>query len=145
MQRGRQPESGTEAYMRAAAIGAVVCLVSWLGLWAGAGYVGLSRSVSVSPTTLFEVPIALVLASALAFVSAFGLTRLARGTLPLQLVAWVLVGDLIGAAVLAPLAVGELEVIHAPVVFAAISALGLQPLAAAAGAWVAAWGVRSGA
>jgi hypothetical protein len=58
-------------------------------------------------------------------------------------VAWVLVGDLIGAGFLAPLAVGELEVIHAPVVFAAISALGLQPLAAAAGSWVAARGVRS--
>ena len=129
--------------MRAAAIGAVVCLASWLGLWAGAGYVGLSRSVAVSPTSLFEVPMALVLASALAFVSAFGLTRLARGTLPLQLVAWVLVGDLFGAGVLAPLAVGELEMAHAPIVFAAISALGMQPLAAGVGAWATGWGVRS--
>jgi hypothetical protein len=43
------------------------------------------------------------------------------------------------------LAIGELEVVHAPVVFAAISALGMQPLAAAAGAWAAGWGVRSGA
>ena len=131
--------------MRTAAIGAVVCLASWLGLRAGAGYVGLSRSVAVSPLTLLEVPMALVLASALAFVAALGLARLAGDTRPLQLVAWVLAGDLIGAAVLAPLAIGELEVVHAPVVFAAISALGIQPLAAAAGAWAAGWGVRSGA
>src|SRR5688500_19011495 len=105
--------------MRAAAIGAVVCLASWLGLWAGAGYVGLSRSVAVSPLTLLEVPMALLLASVFAFVAAFALTRLANRAGPLhplhalQLVAWVLVGDLFGAAVLAPLAVGELEVVHA--------------------------------
>src|SRR5687767_9169600 len=129
--------------MRTAATGALVCLASWLGLWAGAGYIGLSRSVAVGPQTLLEVPMALVLASALAFVAAFGVARLAGGTRPLQLVAWVLVGDVIGAAVLAPLAIGELEVVHAPVVFAAISALGIQPLAAAAGAWAAGRGVRS--
>ena len=129
--------------MRAAATGVLVCLASWLGLWAGAGYVGLSRSVAVSPLTLLEVPMALVLASALAFVAAVGLARLARGTRPLHLVVWVLVGDLFGAGVLAPLAVGELEMAHAPIVFAAISALGMQPLAAGVGAWATGWGVRS--
>jgi hypothetical protein len=129
--------------MRTPVAAAVVCLASWLGLWAGAGYVGLSRSVAVSPLTLLEVPMALVLAAALAFVAALGLARLVGGTRPLRLVAWVLVGDLFGAAVLAPLAIGELTIIHTPVVFAAISALGLQPLAAAAGAWGAGWGVRS--
>ena len=45
-----------------------------------------------------------------------------------------LAGDLIGAVVLAPIAIGELEVIHAPLVFVAITALGLQPLAAFLGA-----------
>ena len=129
--------------MRTPIAAAVVCLASWLGLWAGAGSVGLSRSVALSPLTLLELPLALVLATALALVAVLGLTRLARGTPPIQLVAWVLVGDLFGAAVLAPLAVGELTVIHAPVVFAAITALGLQPLAAAAGAWIAGRGVRS--
>lgn len=132
--------------MRTAATGAVVCLASWLGLLAGAGYVGLSRSVSVSPLTLVEVPMALVLAAALAFVAALAVNRLpgdAHPLRPLHLVAWILVGDLFGAAVLAPLAIGELEAVHAPVVFAAISALGLQPLAAAAGSWVAGRGVRS--
>ena len=88
--------------MRTAATGAVVCLASWLGLWAGAGYVGLSRSVSVSPLTLVEVPMALVLAAALAFVAALALTRPTRGAhplhplRPLHLVAWILVGDLLG-------------------------------------------------
>ena len=129
--------------MRTPIAAAVVCLASWLGLWAGAGSVGLSRSVALSPLTLLELPLALVLATALALVAVLGLTRLARGTPPIQLVAWVLVGDLFGAAVLAPLAVGELTVIHAPVVFVAITALGLQPLAAAAGAWIAGRGVRS--
>ena len=135
--------------MRTAATGAVVCLASWLGLLVGAGYIGLSRSVAVGPLTLLEVPMALVLASALAFVAALALTRHTRGahplhTLhPLKVVAWILVGDLFGAAVLAPLAIGELEAVHAPVVFAAISALGIQPLAAGAGAWAAGWGVRS--
>jgi hypothetical protein len=38
--------------------------------------------------------------------------------------------------VLGPLLVGELEVIHAPVVFVTITALGLQPLAAFLGTWL---------
>ena len=130
--------------MQAAAIAAaIVCLASWLGLSAGAGWIGLSRSVAVSPVTLLEVPMALALAAAIAFIAAFAFSRLAANARPLQLMAWVLVGDLIGAAILAPLAIGELTVFHAPVVFAAITALGLQPLAAIAGAWVAGWGVRS--
>ncbi len=45
-------------------------------------------------------------------------------------------GDIIGAVVLAPILIGELEVIHAPVVFASITALGLQPVAAFLGAWL---------
>ena len=124
----------------------MVCLFSWLGLLVGAGNVGLQRSVAIGPVTLLEVPIALVLAAVLAFVASFVLSRLAaepRPLHPLRVMAWVLVGDLIGAALLAPLAIGELEVIHAPTVFAAIAALGLQPLAAAAGAWAAGRGVRS--
>ncbi len=133
---------------RPAAVGAGVCLASWLGLLVGAGNVGLQRSVAIGPLTLLEVPQAIALAAAFAFVAALVLTRLtgdAHRLHPFQLVAWVLVGDLFGAAVLAPLAVGELEVAHAAVVFAAISALGLQPLAAAAGAWVTGRGVRSAA
>ena len=132
--------------MRTPVAAAMVCLFSWLGLLVGAGNVGLQRSVAIGPVTLLEVPIALVLAAVLAFVASFVLSRLAaepRPLHPLRVMAWVLVGDLIGAALLAPLAIGELEVIHAPTVFAAITALGLQPLAAAAGAWAAGRGVRS--
>lgn len=132
--------------MRAAGIGAAICIASWLGLLFGAGNVGLQRSVAIGPVTLLEVPVALLLAATLAFVSAFVLSPLAAKPRPLhslKVVAWVLVGDLIGAVLLAPLAIGELEVIHAPTVFAAITALGLQPLMAAAGAWAAGGGVRS--
>ena len=91
----------------------MVCLFSWLGLLVGAGNVGLQRSVAIGPVTLLEVPIALVLAAVLAFVASFVLSRLAaepRPLHPLRVMAWVLVGDLIGAALLAPLAIGELEV-----------------------------------
>ena len=110
---------------------------------AGEPIAGPDDTDPIGPVTLLELPLALVLAVALAFVAALGLSRLAGGIPPLQVVAWVLVGDLFCAAVLAPLAVGELGVLDAPVVFAAITALGLQPLAALAGAWVAGRGVRS--
>jgi hypothetical protein len=59
------------------------------------------------------------------------------GVSALPLLGAVLVGDLIGAALLAPILVGELELVHAPVVFVAISALSLQPLGALIGTWVA--------
>jgi hypothetical protein len=124
--------------MRTAIIAALACVVSWIGLWIGAGYIGLSRSVAVSPLTLVEVPLALAVASAVAFVIAWLPGRLdpASAPRPAWLLGGVLIGDVFGAAVLAPLLIGELEVIHAPIVFAAITALGLQPLAALLGAWL---------
>jgi len=124
--------------MRTVSFAALVCVASWLGLTAGAGNVGLQRSVAVSPLTLLEVPAALALSAVLAFVTSWVLGSLDRGNAaaPIRLVGGVLVGDVIGAVVLAPILVGELELIHAPVVFAAITALGLQPVAAFAGAWL---------
>lgn len=124
--------------MRTAVTAALVCVASWIGLYVGAGWIGLSRSVAVSPLTLVEVPLALALAAALACVMAWLPGRLdpASAPIPRRLLAAVLIGDLFGAAALAPLLVGELEVIHAPVVFAAITALGLQPLAGFLGAWL---------
>ena len=124
--------------MRTAITAALVCVASWIGLEVGAGNIGLQRSVAVSPLTLAEVPLALCLAAALAFVIAWLPRRLDRKAAPdpVWLVIGVLIGDVIGAVVLAPVLVGELEVIHAPVVFAAITALGLQPLAAFLGAWL---------
>ena len=124
--------------MRTAITAALVCAASWIGLWLGAGWIGLSRSVAVSPLTLVEVPLALGFAAIAAFVIAWLPGRLDRksGLDPLRLVAAVLVGDVIGAAVLAPFVIGELEVFHAPIIFASITALGLQPLAAFMGAWL---------
>jgi hypothetical protein len=126
-----------------AAAGAV-CVASWLVLWVAAGDIGLQRSVAVSPLTLFEVPLALVLVPGIAAAIAWAAARLtgAGRAWPLHLGVAVLVGDLFGAAVLAPALVGELEAIHAPVVFAVITALGLQPAAAMLGAWLATREVR---
>ena len=119
---------------RVIAGGAAVCLASWFALAAAAGNVGLQRSISKGGVSLFELPSVLVLvalaASAVAFVAAKRLDLTAP-----QLVLAVLVGDLVAGLVLAPLAVGELEPIHAPLVFAAVSVMGLQPAAAFVGAW----------
>lgn len=103
--------------MRTVAVATLACVASWIGLLIGAGNVGLSRSVAVSPLTLVEVPLALLFAAIAAFVIAWLPGRLDRKSAPdpIRLVAAVLIGDVIGAAVLAPLAIGELEVIHAPV------------------------------
>jgi len=115
---------------------AAVCGASWLGLLVGAGNVGLQRSVSIGPLTLFEHPLAIMLAAGSAFVVAFAVIALGgQGRpRPISLVAGVLVWDAIGALVLAPLAVGELTPLHGPVVFAALTVIGLQPLATLAGA-----------
>lgn len=125
--------------MRSAAVtGIVVCIGSWLALWALAGWIGLSRSVAVGPFTLFERPLAIVAPTAIAFAGAYAAGTLMRPASPLAVLAAVLVGDLVGAAVLAPIAVGELEVIHTPIVFPVLALLGLQPVAAVTAAWLAA-------
>jgi len=122
--------------MRTVLAAGATCMASWLGLLIGAGNVGLQRSVAVSPATLLEVPLALVLAGGAALLIGFAAGRSRVAALPL--LGAVLVGDLIGAAVIAPLAVGELEIVHAPTVFVAITALGLQPIAAVVGSWLGA-------
>ena len=121
--------------MRTAIAATAACVLSWLGLLIGAGNVGLQRSVAVGPTTLLETPLALALAAGSAVL--VGAVAGRSGVLPIPLLGAVLIGDLIGAALLAPVLVDELELVHAPVVFVAISALGLQPLGALIGARVA--------
>lgn len=125
--------------MRTAFVATGVCLVSWGGLFLGAGNVGLQRSVAVGPGTLVEVPLGLILASALAFLAAFTLLVPARTPqiVPWHLVVAVIVGDMVGALILAPLAVGELTPLNAPIVFLALAALGAQPMAAFLGAHTA--------
>lgn len=122
--------------MRTAAVASLACVTSWTGLAIGAGDIGLQRSVAVSPLTLLEVPYGLGLATVMAFAATWLPSRLGGSSVesPIGVLAGVMLGGMFGAVVLAPILIGELEVIHAPVVFAAITALGLQPLAAWLGA-----------
>lgn len=121
--------------------GGVVCLASWLALAVGAGDVGLQRSISRGATSLFETPTAVIFVALVAAVGAGALAGMLR-TSPTRLLVAVLIGDLVAGLVLAPLAVGELEPIHAPLVFAAVSVLGVQPAAAFLGAWLVIEGSR---
>ena len=119
---------------RMVAGGAAVCLATWFALAAAAGNVGLQRSISKGGVTLFELPSVLVLVALVAIAVAFVAAKRLDLTAP-QLVVAVLVGDLVAGLVLAPLAVGELEPNHAPLAFAAVSVMGVQPVAAFVGAW----------
>ena len=121
--------------VRLAASGAAVCLATWLSLLA-AGDTGLQRSISYGAVTLFEHPLAVALVVATGFGVAY-LCVARMGVRPLPLVAMVLLGDAFAGLILAPVLIGELEPIHAPGVFAAVSVLGVQPAAALAGAAVA--------
>lgn len=121
----------------------VVCIASWLALAVGAGGDGLQRSISKGATSLFiEQSVAVALVAVTAFAIALLVTRV-LGLRPMAVVVGVFVGDVLAGLVLAPLAVGELEPIHAPLVVAAVSVLGVQPLAALAGALLAARAPRS--
>ncbi|CAN5835316.1 hypothetical protein BH20CHL8_BH20CHL8_04830 [soil metagenome] len=123
--------------VRAAIFGVCVCLSSWIGLLVGAGNVGLQRAVTSGPGVLIvEHPLAVPLLLGTAFFVAFGFARVWRESSrrAVALAAAVVVGDLVGSFILAPLAVGELEVAHGPRVFLVISFFGAQIVAAYAGA-----------
>lgn len=122
--------------MRLASGSALVCIVTWLALAVGAGNVGLQRSISMGATSLVEQPIVLPLVAVAAFGAAYLVTRAWR-LRPTRLVVGVLVGDALAGLVLAPIAIGELEPIHAPLVFAAVTVLGIQPAGVLVGAWFA--------
>ena len=121
---------------RLAAGSGAVCLFTWIALAATAGNVGLQRSISKGALTLFEQPQVVVVVGLLSFGLAYAGVKLLHLS-AVQLLVGVLVGDLFAGLVLAPLAVGELEPIHAPLVIAAVSLVGVQPAAAFAGAWSA--------
>ena len=123
--------------MRLALGGGIVCVASWFALQLGAGNVGLQRSISKGAISLVEQPVALILVAVAALGAAYAVTRIFR-LRPIPLLIGVLLGDAFAGIVLAPIAVGELEPIHAPLVFAAVSVLGLQPAAAFLGSWLAA-------
>jgi uncharacterized membrane protein len=121
--------------MRVAGAAVVVCLASWFGLLIGAGATGLQRSVSAGPSSLLERPLALVLVGVVSLALAFVIALRLRSSTPLRFTAGVIIGDLLGAVVLAPVLVGELSPAHAPIVFVALIGLGVQPLAALVGFW----------
>jgi hypothetical protein len=113
----------------AAAIG------SWIALGLGAGNVGLQRSISSGAWTLFtERPLTVGLSLATATSISLGLGWLIRlaGRDALGLAAGIALMDAIAGLVLAPLAIGELGPIHAPLVFLSVSLLGLQVVVPAA-------------
>src|SRR5688572_21374988 len=121
-----------ESVLRLVAGSAAVCLGTWLALLT-AGNTGLQRSISTGALTLFEQPMVVALVAATGFAIAYACAkRLRLAAVPL--VVGVLLGDALAGLVLAPIAVGELEPIHAPLVLAAVSVLGIQPAAALAGA-----------
>jgi hypothetical protein len=122
--------------IRLALASSAVCLASWLALAATAGGVGLQWSISRGAMSLLENPgvIAGVTVTTLA-VAYLSAARFRVATIPL--VIGVLIGDLFAGLVLAPIAVGELAPIHAPLVFAAVAVVGLQPAVVLIGAWAA--------
>jgi hypothetical protein len=123
---------------RAAVFGVFVCAASWIGLLVGAGNVGLQRAVTSGPYILLGGhPFAVPLLVGSAFLVAFVLARAWKGSRRFAVAGGVavLIGDLVGAFLLAPLAVGELEIGHGPVVFVILSFYGQQVIAAFAGAW----------
>ena len=122
--------------MRLAIGSGLVCIASWLALAGGAGNVGLQRSISKGAVSLVDYPLALVLVALTALVASFVVTRLWR-LRPRDVVIGVLIGDVLAGVALAPVLIGELEPIHAPLVFAAVTVLGLQPAGALIGAWLA--------
>ena len=124
-----------QSVLRLAVGSAAVCLGTWLALLA-AGNVGLQWSISRGASTLFEQPRVVALVAATGFLIAYVCAKqLHLAALPLLI--GVVLGDAFAGLVLAPIAVGELEPIHAPLVFAAVSVLGVQPAAALAGAAIA--------
>lgn len=133
------PSDGREGTLRLmihmVVVATLVCLASWAGIAVGAGNVGLQRSVSMGPLTLLEQPLAIVLSTGLAFATTLALTsgRDVSRTDRWPLVAAVLVGDAIGALILAPVLIGELALRDAPVVFVVLATLGLQPIAVVVG------------
>ncbi len=107
----------------------------------GAGNIGLQQSLRVNPigfATDYPLAVALCLGSAfLAALFFVRVTKVSRRFVPLGVLA-VLAGDALLSFVVAPLLVGELEAANGPVVLLAVSLLGLQMVAAAAGAWIGA-------
>lgn len=124
---------------RLAVYGFVVAVPSWLVLAAAAGNAGLQRSIGGAWTLLTERPAAGLGATAVSLVLAFAAWPIVRRRSPLAGVHAVLGWNVVAGVVLAPIAIGELEPVHAPLVIGATTVCGLTLLAAWAGAWLRSW------
>lgn len=122
--------------MRELVAAGAVAAASWLGLAVGLGNVGLQRSITAGPLSILESPVAVLLVAVVAFGLTAVITRRVRSIRPGALVAAILAWDAVGAAAIAPLAVGELSPSDAPVIFAVLAALGVLPVAGLLGAVV---------
>ena len=126
--------------MKAVLVGISVCIATWLTMAAMLGNVGLQRSVAIGPGTLFERPLVivavLIVGGAVAAVVTRGLALDGRHVL--SAVASTVALDVGGSVVLAPLAVGELDISDWRRVVVVISLFGAQPAAAALGVVIAA-------
>ena len=125
---------------KAIGAGVLVAIATGLTLGLSLGNIGLQRSVAIGPGTLLERPLALVLTLAVGLgVAGLAVWGLSRGRARLSVVvASVIVCDLLASVILAPLAVGELDVDDWPAVFLVISLFGSQPAVAGLGAAIAA-------
>ena len=115
--------------------GFIAAVPPWVLLAVLAGNEGLQRSISKGAWTLIterpHVGLAVAMATlALAWVAAPLLGGRTSLLAPIAVLAWNLVAGLI----LAPIAIGELEPVHAPLVVAATTVCGLTLVAAWAGA-----------
>lgn len=122
--------------IRAAAIGFVAAVASWLTLAVSLGDVGLQRSVAIGPLTLLEQWPALVAMLAVNAAAVAGLVWVfaveRRGSL--SVVIGSLAANAFGGFILAPVLVGELEPQHGFTVLSVITGLGIAPLGSLAAA-----------
>jgi hypothetical protein len=114
----------------ATAVGALA--VAWAVLLFGLGNVGLQRSVSIGAQVLVEdyLPITLAAAAVAFVVSLLGSAPArfeARDTI--RLVGCAVVALVAMSWVIAPVLIGEFEIVHGAQVFLVLSVLGLVPAA----------------
>jgi hypothetical protein len=105
---------------------------AWAVLLFGLGNIGLQRSVSIGAQVLVEdyLPITLAAAAVAFVVSLLGGAPArfeARDTI--RLVGWAVVALVAMSWVIAPVLIGEFEILHGAQVFLVLSVLGLVPAA----------------
>jgi len=117
--------------------GFIVAVPPWVVLGTLAGNEGLQRSIAKGAWTLLtERPHAGLAVAVTTLGLAWLAAPLLRGRTPLLAPIAVLAWNLLAGLVVAPIAIGELEPGHAPLVVAATTVCGLTLVAAWSGAWL---------